>query len=339
MPPDLLDQNPLKIKELCLLVLALCWASGQAFGQKLIKGQVVESRSKTPIAYANIGIINTRVGTISNGDGTFSMVIPAGHIQDSLTFSALGFAAKTIPLQSFSGENPTTIGLAQKEILLEEVTVRAKKTKQWELGNRYTNGGLNMSSAEDANAGASVALLIENAHPSHHRDLVYPAFLGSARVRIYDNTTGPFKIRVRLYEVDSSSGAPGKDLLEESIVLGSEMKKGWLDFDLSPYKIRVDGAFFLAFEWILEETEQNALKQIYRDFEEEFPERVVIDSTLVDGVKLPRRHYIKFLPGTAFGVSLSDFSLSHYQCYSRYNSLGQWNRAAYILAARVRMGN
>ena len=160
-----------------------------------------------------------------------------------------------------------------------------------------------------------------------------------ARVRIADNTTGPFKIRVRLYYVDPSTGFPGNDLLNESIVLESEIKKGWLTFDLSRLNMRVSGPFFIAFEWILEDDERSKLKEIYREFERSYPDRVRMDTTIVDGKKLAALHYINFLPGTSFGVSLLPFSLSNYQCFSRTNSLAEWKRAPYILSARVTVSN
>jgi hypothetical protein len=64
------------------------------------------------------------------------------------------------------------------------------------------------------------------------------------------------------------------------------------------------GHFSFAFEWILEEDERNKLKEIYREFEKSYPDRVQMDTTIVDGQKLVARHYINFLPGTSFGVSL-----------------------------------
>ncbi|OOG76809.1 carboxypeptidase-like regulatory domain-containing protein [Algoriphagus sp. A40] len=322
-----------------LFALFILLLSNNLVGQILVKGKVLDGKNNQPISYANIGIINTRVGTLTNGDGTFSIEIPSENARDTLTFSALGYKPKFTPVSSL--EELVEIHLFQKEVLLQEVTVRSKKdkVKGWELGNRYEKGGLNMSSGVDANAGASVALLIENKYPSYHEELVYPVYLESAKLKISDNTTGPFKIRVRLYEIDSLSGAPGNEFLDRSIILESDIKKGWLDFDLSQYNILVAGPFFLAFEWILEEDERDALKQIYREFEQLHPERVVMDSTLVDGEMIPALHYIHFLPGTAFGVSLLPFSLEHYTCYSRYNSLGQWKRAAYILTARVSVSN
>lgn len=323
------------------LTLFLAFSSATIAAQSIINGKILDGKTNMPISYANIGIINTRVGTISNGDGTFSLSIPSSFEHDSVTFSALGFSIKSIPVPTLHSESPLTILLFQNETLLDEVTVRSKreKTKEWELGNRYEKGGLNMSSAIEATAGASVALLIENKYPSYHQDLTYPVFLERAKLKINDNTTGPFMIRVRLYELDSLTETPGDDILDKSIILESDIKKGWIEFDLSQYNIRVDGPFFLAFEWILDEDEREALKQLYREFEKLHPERVVMDSTLVDGKIIPALHYIHFLPGTAFGVSLLPFSLEHYKCYSRYNSLGQWERAAYILTARVSVRN
>lgn len=325
--------------KLLLLSLFSALVSGSLLAQNVLTGTVLDGKTNLPISYSNIGIMNTRVGTITNGDGTFSLPIPSEHARDTVTFSALGYKLKSIPVSAL-GES-AEIHLFQKETLLEEVTVRSKKdkAKEWELGNRYEKGGLNMSSGVDANAGASVALLIENKYPSYNEELMYPVFLESAKLKISDNTTGPFKIRVRLYEIDPLSGAPGNEFLDRSIILESDIKKGWLDFDLSRYNIRVAGPFFLAFEWIMEEGERDTLKQIYREFEQVHPERVVMDTTLVDGTMILALHYINFLPGTAFGVSLLPFSLEHYTCYSRYNSLGQWNRAAYILTARVTVRN
>ncbi len=285
--------------------------------------------------------MNSSVGTISNNDGTFFIRIPDDHANDSLTFSALGFEPRHIPIHSLQDGATVDILLNQKTVILKEVTVYSKKEKiqEFDLGNRYFKGGLNMSSAEDATAGASVALLIQNKYPSFYDDLIYPVLLKDAKVRIADNTTGPFKIRVRLYDVDSLTGSPGNDLLNESIVLESSIKKGWLPFDLSRLNLRMSGPFFIAFEWILEEDERSELKEIYREFERSYPDRVRMDTTIVEGKKLAASHYINFLPGTSFGVSLLPYSLSNYQCYSRTNSLAEWKRAPYILSARVTVNN
>ncbi|HSF55373.1 MAG TPA: carboxypeptidase-like regulatory domain-containing protein, partial [Algoriphagus sp.] len=62
-----------------LLSLFAVLLTGTLSAQILIKGKVLDGKNDQPIAYTNIGIINTRVGTIANGDGTFSIQIPAQH--------------------------------------------------------------------------------------------------------------------------------------------------------------------------------------------------------------------------------------------------------------------
>lgn len=323
-----------------LLIAIILWVTGDVYGQKIIRGKVIDLQNNLPIAYVNIGIANSAVGTISNQDGTFLIRIPEDQLKDTVTFSALGYVTKNIPIQLMQEIEIINIFLNQKEEILKEVIVYSKKDKrkEFDLGNRFYKGGLNMSSAEDATAGTSVALLIQNKYPSFHKDLSYPVFLQDAKVRIADNTTGDFKIRVRLYDVDST-GMPGNDLLNESIVIESKMTKGWLKFNLSKYDLQVNGPFFIAFEWILEEEDRKTLKEIYRQFEKSYPDRVVMDTTIVEGKKLAVRHYINFLPGTSFGVSLLPYSLSNYQTFSRSNSLGEWKRAPFILTARVTVSN
>jgi hypothetical protein len=325
----------------CYRVAILLCLFNQAWGQQSIRGNVLDSQSNKPIAYANIGILNSKVGTLSNQDGTFSIEIPDSHAKDTLIFSALGYARKSIPVQLIETNRTTTIFLSESVTVLTELTISStkEKRKEFELGNRYSRGNLNLSSGEDANAGASVALLVENKYPSAHDDLTYPVFLQEAKVKIGENTSGNFKIRVRLYDVDSVTGAPGTDLLNESLVIESAIKRGWISFDLSKYNLLVHGPFYIAFEWIMDEKDRDALKALYRDFEKTYPERVKMDTTLVDGKKVAARHYINFLPGTSFGVSLLPFSLDNYKCFSRYNSFGAWTRAPYILTARVKVSN
>ena len=329
------------MKEYCLCIAVFFLTMHNLYSQKIIRGKVIELQSNIPISFVNIGIVNSSIGTISNQDGTFIIKIPENRLGDTVTFSAIGYVRRQIPIGLLQENDIINIFLHQRTEVLSEVIIFAKKEKRknFDLGNRYYKGGLNLSPAEDATAGASVALLIQNKYPSYNQKLIYPVFLQNAKVRIADNTTGDFKIRVRLYDVDSLTGLPANDMLNKSIVIESKIKKGWLNFDLSKYNLQVSGPFFIAFEWILEEDERNKLKEIYREFEKSYPGRVQMDTTVVDGQKLVARHYINFLPGTSFGVSLIPFSLSNYQCFSRTNSLGEWKRAPYIVAARVTVSN
>jgi hypothetical protein len=109
-----------------LLAIIFIWGPCQVLGQKVIEGKVLEVRSNTPISYANIGIVNSPVGTISNEDGTFVIEIPESHLKDTLTFSALGYVRKSVPVRMLHENGGIRLFLRPKETILKEVTVLSK---------------------------------------------------------------------------------------------------------------------------------------------------------------------------------------------------------------------
>lgn len=58
--------------------------------EKLIKGIVTDSLHK-PIQYANIGILNKPIGTVSNQNREYSLNIDNSMNLDTLKISCLGF--------------------------------------------------------------------------------------------------------------------------------------------------------------------------------------------------------------------------------------------------------
>ena len=73
------------------VILLFSLLSVLANGQKTIVGKVLNKTTHEPIPFANIGVVNSNVGTISNMDGSFSILIPQRLIHDSLFFTSLGF--------------------------------------------------------------------------------------------------------------------------------------------------------------------------------------------------------------------------------------------------------
>jgi CubicO group peptidase (beta-lactamase class C family) len=310
------------------------WCSGQV----QINGEVLSYPAKTPIAFANIGVVNSTVGTITNQDGTFAIEIPGSYLGDTLLVSALGYGKKVIPVKTLP-RGHVVIYLSEKILMLEPVTVvgRKEKKKSFALGNRYTKGGFLY--ADSVSSGAAMALLIENKYPAFHKELVFPVFLEKAVLFIDKNSLSPFRIRVRIMEHDTITGLPGRDLLTESVVETSSMKYGWLDFDLRPFNMKVDRSFFLVFEWIMEEKDRLALLDQYLQYRKNNPDKVVADTMIVRGEKIGFRNYLQFSPGTHFGVSALPFSLRHYKSYYRLNSFAEWRTAPVILTARISVSN
>ena len=226
--------------------------------------------------------------------------------------------------------------LKEKPTRLETVTItgKEKKANGYRLGNRYNRGGLIYG--DSIAAGSAMALLIENKYPAYHEDLNFPAYAQEASLFISRNTMDTFKVRIRFLSRHSVTGLPDNDLFDESIILTSSIRRGWVTFDLRPYRLLInDTSFFLAFEWIMNDRDRLDLGRQYKQYQIQSPEMVTSDTIIVAGEKVGFRSYHRFHVGTSFGVSAIPFSLQNYTCYYRLNSFGKWMRAPGILTARL----
>ncbi|MFM7858318.1 MAG: hypothetical protein ACKO96_41970, partial [Flammeovirgaceae bacterium] len=174
--------------------------------------------------------------------------------------------------------------LAVRVLALDTVLIVGKKEKNkiFEMGNSDAKGGV--FATDTVYAGASKAILIRNSPPTYYKDFDFPVYVEKAKLKIFRNNWPTFKYRIRFYDVDSlNGGQPGKDLLNESIVVESSLRKGWMEVDLAHLKFKVDGPFFVAFEPILEDKDRLTIIEKFRDFKAKNPNKVRIDTVMVDG--------------------------------------------------------
>ena len=105
-----------------------------SFGQITVEGKIHDSATQEPVPYANIGIANSSIGTISNTDGSFSIEIPEKFLNDTLLCSALGFGKKKLPIRLLGHKTIINIYLSEKITILKPVTISAKKEKSRTYG-------------------------------------------------------------------------------------------------------------------------------------------------------------------------------------------------------------
>jgi len=211
-------------------------------GQKiLVEGQVVDMETYTPLPYATLQIFNQGTGTIADKEGKFSILIEnEQHLSDSIEFSYLGYSKLTIPISSILNEQGTVIALEVSSYELSEVSVfpqsyrikrlgiKKKKPEREQYANVFNANKGNYIGNTMGVAGRIKAVSFYMA------DVGFPH--------------APFRIRV--YEMDMINRSPGKDLLNENVVV-SASGPGWFTVDMSKYNIPfpLDGAFVMM-EWI-----------------------------------------------------------------------------------------
>lgn len=321
-----------------LSVLLLTSVCSVVHAQRTIRGRVINSATKEPIAYANIGISRTNVGTISNADGSFSIIIPAKHQQDSLAISSLGFGKKTVPVKLFIQDKPTTIYLNEKRTVLQEVVVKPNKSgiQLIELGNKGFNGAI--LEADTTYCGRSLALLINPDSTKYKNKQVFPAYLEKAHIMILRNNQPAFKLRLRLNEVDPITGGPGKDLLEKSIVKEFKRRMGWVTFDLSGLNHEVTKPFYVTFEQIVDLEDRIEIADGYRDYLRRHPKRLKRDTVEFEG----KKEVVETigwggldLPGTWIAISSTKKAHNNHTAYTRQSSFAEWKEVHGIITATV----
>jgi len=125
----------------------------------IIEGKLETNKKKT-VAYVNIGVIGTSIGTVSAPDGTFQLYLKEGMNEEQIVrFSHLGYQSKDFTIAS--------LRLLQRSIILEpaaidlqmvEVLPDFKETK-W-IGHKKEKGitatNLAISSKPNQNLGAAI---------------------------------------------------------------------------------------------------------------------------------------------------------------------------------------
>ncbi|HOZ86584.1 MAG TPA: carboxypeptidase-like regulatory domain-containing protein [Bacteroidia bacterium] len=206
--------------------------------QTVFSGILLDSLAKTPVEFANIGIVGKGFGTVTNDKGEFSLTVPDSLLNESIRVSMLGYKPKVY--KAAAARAGITIFLVEDVNTLNEVVVQVKKTKIKMLGNdtktRHVLGGFKKNSLGSELA---IRLNIKNPQTQLRRFLV----------NINANSLGMPVFRFNLYNVDDK-GMPKENILKQNIIIEPKQKTGLIELDLLPYNIYVDDDVFISIEWI-----------------------------------------------------------------------------------------
>ncbi|HXL58999.1 MAG TPA: carboxypeptidase-like regulatory domain-containing protein, partial [Chitinophagaceae bacterium] len=121
MRPQLISRTGVSMVVLCLTLFFALTANAQTFQ---LKGRVVDSSSKNPIASATVLNKKSNKATITNTDGTFSILTSKG---DALIITYVGYNEQNITVDN---ENFLEIILGSSSAELSDVVVTALGIKK-----------------------------------------------------------------------------------------------------------------------------------------------------------------------------------------------------------------
>jgi hypothetical protein len=210
----------------------------QLHAQKVCKGILIDSISRSPIEFANIGIVGKGIGTVTNENGEYSFILPDSLLNENVRVSIIGFKVKTFSAKEITQKN--TIHLIQEATDLNEVAVSAKKLKIKTIGNVTTQRSV-VAGFKKNNLGAELAVKLNIKNPQTQ--------LRNFKLNIASNSLEKALFRLNIYSCDDK-GYPKENILKQQIIIEPADKTGLIEVDLKPYGIFVDDDVFVSVEWI-----------------------------------------------------------------------------------------
>lgn len=218
-----------------IVLFALCsYLSTSLFAQKTISGRLISSKG-IAIPYVNIGIKDTQTSTVGDEEGNFTLLIPVLSLNDTLSFSSIGYENKNIAIPELLASGTVSIILREKITSLQQVKIFNRKKQKYTLGR-----------IEKANI---IFYPSENFEQGRLLQLKEPVTVLNANIYIPTPITTDIKVRINFYTL--ADGLPGERVVEKSIIRNSILrKKGWQKFDLSHEHIQLDHDFVVSFEFL-----------------------------------------------------------------------------------------
>ncbi|MBN2481081.1 MAG: carboxypeptidase-like regulatory domain-containing protein [Bacteroidales bacterium] len=127
----------IKVMALMLVVLVFTTMPGKALRTPMLQdtvfttfsGRVINDGTRDPIVFANVYLIGSSLGTVTNADGDFILKVPLSELNSTVRFSYLGYQNEDIAIRNLNAEN-NVIRLRPTTVNLEEVTIRTEDPVQ-----------------------------------------------------------------------------------------------------------------------------------------------------------------------------------------------------------------
>lgn len=196
-------QAMIRKRWLVLLLLVYCPGYGQAPGaEAALAGQVRDHLTRQPLGYASVGVLRHPFGTVADGQGRFSLTLPARYDADSVRFSQLGYAPRTLAvaeLRRLVRSGPVL--LRPQAVPLRGAVVRAPGMRRRVAGN--FGGGMMLEAFKYNLAGNQFGQRMAVGHAAWLQDISF---------KITHCTYDTVYLRVNVYQVGPDD-FPGANLL------------------------------------------------------------------------------------------------------------------------------
>jgi len=209
----------------------------------LFEGHIYDKKNKAPIPYVNLSFLNTLKGTSTDEKGHFYLDIPTTHLEKQVHISSLGYNDTIVPAKVLYASK--RFEMVEESFELDEVVV-SKELGNSDVLNPISSYGLT-SGFSSSSTPWVLALYFPNIGAQEKYVNKVTVFL--QKNKAFKRASSKF--RIRIYDVDSETKKPNRDLLRKSIVLESDVEKDYVTIDLSAFGIKIpQSGVYIGLEWL-----------------------------------------------------------------------------------------
>lgn len=200
----------------------------------------MDSANKKPIEFVNIGIVGRNIGTVSNTQGIFNILLDPEMDADTLLFSTIGYEPQLIKIADLRNKTRNIICLKKKAYDISEVLIKPRNFTEKTLGVTDRNNKV-IAGFKDNLQGYECGIRL---------DIQKSALLKQVKINISTCSYDSIFYRLNVYSAEDDMTF--KNILREPIYLkmSKDTLSNELTINLKPYNIVVNGDFLVSLEHV-----------------------------------------------------------------------------------------
>lgn len=227
--------------------------SANFFAQQKISGVIFDKTGNKPISFASIGIAGKQVGTLSDENGLFELILTDDQKNDTLKVYAIGYKPQVFNAAGFTKEVNKKIFLESLPTQLAEVEIKSKKIKYKTLGTtKYSKNNCSGFVKNTNNwKGSECALKIHNKGTKTVLMETFSFYI------IQNKYSDSLTFRLMFYEAaDTKWQYPStRPFMKKPIIFKVGQKQGEFVLNIKDYDVCTSKDFYVSLECLMNEME------------------------------------------------------------------------------------